>query len=132
MPEDWCVFSIDCRHSCPILTSHFCDEEGAVEYGKFLVEKQHENIYAISVKELVATLKEKAIKLQEFKKEEFATRLKKIRESQCLTQIELAQLTGLVLSYIDDFEAERREPNIANLKKIANALNVKIDFLLGQ
>lgn len=61
----------------------------------------------------------------------FRDRLKKTRESRGLSQSQLAELIGLPPSSISHFENGPRKPSFDNLKKLAGALHVSIDFLLG-
>jgi transcriptional regulator with XRE-family HTH domain len=63
---------------------------------------------------------------------EFAERLRKIREEKGLTQAELAQRSGLQPSAIAHFEAGRRSPSLDNLRRLADALSVTLDYLLGR
>lgn len=62
----------------------------------------------------------------------FPDRLRKIREDKGLSQGELATATGLQPSAVSHFEAGRRSPSFDNLAKLADALGVSIDFLLGR
>lgn len=62
----------------------------------------------------------------------FPDRLRKIREDKGLSQGELASATGLQPSAVSHFEAGRRSPSFDNLAKLADALGVSIDFLLGR
>lgn len=57
-------------------------------------------------------------------------RLKAVRESQGLSQKELADKVGLTDKAISAYEREKRMPNARVLKKIAKALNCKVDDLL--
>jgi transcriptional regulator with XRE-family HTH domain len=58
--------------------------------------------------------------------------LRKTRESKGLSQTELAEKAGFQPSAISHFEAGRRSPSFDNLKRLADTLNVTIDFLLGR
>lgn len=58
--------------------------------------------------------------------------LRKTREAKGLSQAELAEKAGMQPSAISHFEAGRRAPSFDNLKRLADALNVTIDFLLGR
>lgn len=49
-----------------------------------------------------------------------------------MSQVDLAKATGLPPSSIAHFEAGGRKPSFDNLRKLANALNVTTDFLLGR
>jgi transcriptional regulator with XRE-family HTH domain len=62
----------------------------------------------------------------------FAENLRIAREKKELSQADLADRTGLQPSAISHFEAGRRSPSFDNLKRLADALNVPIDSLLGR
>jgi transcriptional regulator with XRE-family HTH domain len=62
----------------------------------------------------------------------FSKRLKKIREEKKLSQAELAQKADLQTAAISHFETGQRKPSFDNLKRLADALNVSVDFLLGR
>jgi len=54
------------------------------------------------------------------------------RKKSNLTQNELAELSGVAVGTISQYErGRRRQPNIAQLKKIADALEVTIELLLN-
>lgn len=63
---------------------------------------------------------------------EFKDLLRDTRESKGLSQAELAQKTGFQPSAISHFESGRRAPSFDNLRKLADALSVTIDYLLGR
>jgi transcriptional regulator with XRE-family HTH domain len=58
--------------------------------------------------------------------------LRKVREFKKLSQTELAEKTGFQPSAISHFEKGRRSPSFDNLKRLADALSVSIDYLLGR
>lgn len=62
----------------------------------------------------------------------FKARLKAARESKSLTQSQLASIAGFQPSAISHFEVGNRAPSFENLKKLADALNVTTDYLLGR
>jgi transcriptional regulator with XRE-family HTH domain len=62
----------------------------------------------------------------------FPDRLRAARELRKLSQSDLAEKTGLQPSAISHFEQDRRSPSFDNLKRMANALNVTTDYLLGR
>jgi len=62
----------------------------------------------------------------------FGKRLRKAREAKGLTQKELANLLFLGESTISFYEADKREPKLEILEKLANALDVSVDWLLGR
>lgn len=64
--------------------------------------------------------------------EAFAARLTEARQKRQLSQIDLAKKTGLPASSISHFEAKKRRPSFDNLSKLADALNVTTDFLIGR
>ncbi|WP_158807798.1 helix-turn-helix domain-containing protein [Beijerinckia sp. L45] len=61
----------------------------------------------------------------------FPERLKKARELRKLSQGEAATLSGLPPTSISHFEAGARKPSFDNLRRLARALEVTTDFLLG-
>ncbi|MFZ5757910.1 MAG: helix-turn-helix domain-containing protein [Pseudomonadota bacterium] len=67
--------------------------------------------------------------------EVFRTRLRQIRELRKMTQAELAQKTGMPVTSISHLEGNSRssrKPSFDNLKRLATALEVSTDFLLGR
>ena len=64
--------------------------------------------------------------------EGFPERLRAAREGRELSQTELAQRAALQPSAVSHFEAGRRAPSFDNLKRLANALDVTTDYLLGR
>jgi len=62
----------------------------------------------------------------------FSEILRNVRETRKLSQSELAERAGLQPSAISHFETGKRAPSFENLVRLANALAVSIDFLLGR
>jgi transcriptional regulator with XRE-family HTH domain len=62
----------------------------------------------------------------------FPERLKSAREMRKLTQIELGTKASLPSTSIAHFEAGSRKPSFDNLRKLAEALEVTTDYLLGR
>ena len=62
---------------------------------------------------------------------DFASRLRKTRETRELSQSELAREAGMQPSAIAHFEAGRRKPSFDNVRVLAKALKVSADYLLG-
>lgn len=65
----------------------------------------------------------------------FAERLRHARETlRGLTQSQLAEKTGLPATSISHFENPEgtRKPSFDNLRRLANALDVTTDYLLGR
>jgi transcriptional regulator with XRE-family HTH domain len=62
----------------------------------------------------------------------FSDRLRTAREMRGLSQSQLAEKTGLQPSAVSHFEQSRRAPSFDNLRRLANALNVTTDYLLGR
>ena len=54
-------------------------------------------------------------------------KLKEIRERKGLTQDELAIKTGLHLTTIGKYEIDSREPKATQLKRLADALGVRME-----
>ena len=61
----------------------------------------------------------------------FAERLKELRKQAHLTQVELAKKLGIGQSSYADWERGKKKPTQENLVKIAQVLNVSIDYLVG-
>ena len=61
----------------------------------------------------------------------FSERLRFLRETTGLSQIELAKKIGVAASTYRNYENTSREPNYDTLVKIASVLEVSTDFLLG-
>ena len=65
--------------------------------------------------------------------EVFKDRLRSARETLGqMTQADLARAIGLPPSSIAHFESGARKPSFDNLRKLANALNVTTDYLVGR
>lgn len=64
--------------------------------------------------------------------DKFEGRLRKARQIKGLSQAELAKRAGFQPSAISHFETGARSPSFENLRRLADALGVSIDFLLGR
>ena len=63
----------------------------------------------------------------------FKVRLRSVRETiRNMSQVELARASGIPASSIAHFESGTRKPSFDNLRKIATALNVTTDYLIGR
>jgi len=62
----------------------------------------------------------------------FQERLKIVRELRGFSQTDLAEKAGLQPSAVSHFEKGRRAPSFDNLKKLANALAISVDYLVGR
>lgn len=62
---------------------------------------------------------------------EFSERLKELRKQAHLTQVELAGKLGIVQSSYADWERGKKKLTQENLVKIAQVLNVSVDYLVG-
>jgi transcriptional regulator with XRE-family HTH domain len=62
----------------------------------------------------------------------FPVRLKEARELRGLNQAEVAGRAGLQVSAISHFETGNRKPSFDNLRRLADALDVTTDYLLGR
>jgi len=62
----------------------------------------------------------------------FPARLRDARELRGLNQGELADKAGMQASAISHFETGGRKPSFDNLRRLADALDVTTDYLLGR
>ncbi len=62
----------------------------------------------------------------------FNLRLLEARGLRKLSQGELAAKAGIPQSSVSQFEAGLRKPSFENLRRLANALSVSTDYLLGR
>jgi len=62
----------------------------------------------------------------------FPGRLKDARDARGLSQLDLAQKSGLQPSAISHFETGGRKPSFDNLQLLADVLEVSTDYLLGR
>jgi transcriptional regulator with XRE-family HTH domain len=67
-----------------------------------------------------------------FMSEKFPELLRRAREDKRLSQTDLAERTGLQPSAVSHFETGKRAPSFENLKRLADALAVSVDYLLGR
>ena len=61
----------------------------------------------------------------------FVRRLVEARENVRWSQADLAKMTGLQPAAVSHFETGQRLPSVPNLVRLANALQVSTDWLLG-
>lgn len=62
----------------------------------------------------------------------FSTRLKKLRQQRKLTQEDLGKLINVTKVSISGYENGNRTPDMETLQKIADVLEVSLDYLLGR
>ena len=62
----------------------------------------------------------------------FRERLKKARELRGWSQAELGEKAGMPGSSIAHFETGTRKPSFESLRRLANALQITTDYLLGR
>jgi transcriptional regulator with XRE-family HTH domain len=62
----------------------------------------------------------------------FPERLRAARKLRALEQAELATKAGLPPTSISHFEAGARKPSFDNLRRLAQALDVTTDYLMGR
>jgi len=62
----------------------------------------------------------------------FKQRLREMREKRGLSQAQLAERAGLQPAAVSHFETGARKPSFENLVKLAEALSVTTDYLLGR
>ncbi len=60
----------------------------------------------------------------------FGKNVQRLRQAMNISQEELAYKSGLHCTYISMIERAKRSISLQNAKKIADALNVTIDYLL--
>jgi len=56
--------------------------------------------------------------------------ISKKRQEQKLTQVQVAELSGLSRNYISDIENGRYTPSVDALSRLAKCLNIDLNFLL--
>ena len=66
-----------------------------------------------------------------FVKQDFGTRLVAAREHRDYTAGHLVRLTGIEQAQISHYECGHREPSADNIRKLALALDITADYLLG-
>lgn len=62
----------------------------------------------------------------------FSQRLKQARKSTGMSQKELAEKIGGYQTKYQNWEAGKNEPDMDTIKKLASALGVSLDWLLGK
>lgn len=62
----------------------------------------------------------------------FQKRLRQARDLRGYSQAELGALAGMPASSIAHFETGNRKPSFDTLRRLANALNVTTDYLIGR
>ncbi len=64
--------------------------------------------------------------------QDFSRHLQNLREMRGLTQAELGSRAGIAAASISHFETGQRSPALESLVKLADALSVSVDVLLGR
>lgn len=62
----------------------------------------------------------------------FRYRLPKLRELRDLSQTDLAERAGMMPAAISQFENGSRTPSFESVVKLANALDISADYLIGR
>lgn len=65
-------------------------------------------------------------------KEIFPIRLKSYRKEMGIKQTDIASNTGIPRTSISKYESGKIEPSIESIGKIADYLNVSVDWLIGR
>lgn len=60
------------------------------------------------------------------------TRLRALRESNNLTQVQLAKKLDITSQSLSQYELNKRTPDIEMINKLADFFNVSTDYLLGR
>ena len=58
-------------------------------------------------------------------------RIRMLRQSRNMSQVELAQLLGVTKQSVSNWENDNIQPSIEMLKKLASVFSVSTDYLLG-
>jgi bacteriophage CI repressor helix-turn-helix domain len=69
---------------------------------------------------------------KESKMKIFGTRLREVRKSKKITQIELANMLGISQKSYSHWENNKTFPSFENLIKLADLLEVSLDWLFGR
>lgn len=64
--------------------------------------------------------------------DKLAANLRKLRETRNLTQAALGKRAGMAAASVSHFETGQRAPSLDSLVKLADALEVSVDTLLGR
>lgn len=62
---------------------------------------------------------------------QFGKRLRALREKAGTSQGDLADMAGLSRTYLNQLEAGKRDPSLSTLTRLARALGVKLEALIG-
>ncbi|HGI3718502.1 TPA: helix-turn-helix domain-containing protein [Streptococcus agalactiae] len=62
----------------------------------------------------------------------FPQKLKELRKEKKLTQTELASKLNIIQKSYSNWESGKAEPTLDNIIKLANILDVTVDYLLGR
>ena len=65
-------------------------------------------------------------------KEKFTQRLQAMRSQRGFSQDELAKRAGLQATAVSHFETGTRKPSFDNLRRLADALETTVDYLMGR
>ena len=58
--------------------------------------------------------------------------IRRLRDDNGLTQAKLGEKLGVAESTISLYESDKREPDVATIKRLADIFYVSTDYLLGQ
>ena len=88
-------------------------------------------LYLIAVSDKCQGIFEKILKIFRGLKMEFSERLKELRKKANFTQVEVAEKLGISQPAYASWERGVKKPTQENLVKIAQVLNVSVDYLVG-
>ena len=61
-----------------------------------------------------------------------SSRIREIRIAKKISQVELAKILGVTKQSVSNWENDNIQPSVEMLSKIADALSVSTDYLLGR
>ncbi len=90
------------------------------------------------LKKFVSNFRSRGYNLSDFcypccmQKDLLMNRIRELREERCLTQKDLADALGTERYVVSNWEQGRTEPNVAQLKALANFFETSLDYVTGR